>query len=117
VADLSRRLEGSFGRGSGHGLLQLGGGVETALLPVIAYWGSFGARYVASKCAWPDVEGHDQKSIPPLSVGFGPCSFRPLLSPRLRSAFGLLCCARVQRVSPCLTPFEAFEACVSEVGG
>ena len=38
-----------------------------------------------------------------------------LATPSVR--FGPLCCAPVQRVSPCLTPFEAVEAWVSEVGG
>jgi non-specific serine/threonine protein kinase len=36
-ADLSRRLEDCFARGSGHGLLQLGAAeVETALPPALA---------------------------------------------------------------------------------
>ena len=64
--DVSRRLEESFARGSGHGLLQLGSAeVETALPPVLAYWREFGARFVTAVCTRPDVEGHEQKSIPP----------------------------------------------------
>jgi superfamily II DNA or RNA helicase len=65
-ADLSRRLEQSFARGPGHGLLQLGAAeIGTALPPVLAYWREFSARYVTTVCTRPDVETHDQKSIPP----------------------------------------------------
>jgi superfamily II DNA or RNA helicase len=64
-ADLLRRLEEPFARGSGHGLLHLGAAeVETALPPVLAYWREFGARYVTAVCTRPDVEGHEQESIP-----------------------------------------------------
>ena len=67
--DLSRRLQESFARGSGHGLLQLGAAeVETALPPVFAYWREFGARYVTAVCARPHLEGREQTSIPPLPI-------------------------------------------------
>mgnify|MGYP001619455961 FL=1 len=50
--DLSRRLQQSFSRGSGHGLLQLGAGeVGIAMPAVFGYWREFGARYVAAVCA------------------------------------------------------------------
>ena len=54
--DLSRRIEESFARGSGHGLLQLGAGeVGTALPPAFGYWREFAARYVTAVCTLPDV--------------------------------------------------------------
>ena len=49
--DLSHRLQLSFSRGSGHGLLQLGAGeVGIAMPPVYGYWREFAARYVAAVC-------------------------------------------------------------------
>ncbi len=64
-ADLSRRIEQSFARGSGHGLLQLGAAeVETALPPAVAYWRDFGARYVTAVCTQPDVESREYTPIP-----------------------------------------------------
>jgi hypothetical protein len=67
--DLSRRLQESFARSSGHGLLQLGAAeVETALPPVLAYWREFGARYVTAVCAQPHLESREQTSIPPLPI-------------------------------------------------
>ena len=56
---LARKLEESFARGSGHGLLQLGAGeVGTALPPVFGYWREFAARYVTAVCTLPDVGEH-----------------------------------------------------------
>ncbi len=56
VDELSRRLEESFARGSGHGLLQLGAGeVGTALPLPFSYWREFGARYVMAVCAAPEA--------------------------------------------------------------
>ena len=53
----ARRLQSAFGRGSGHGLLQLGAGeVATALPAVLSYWREFGARYVTALCTLPDAE-------------------------------------------------------------
>ncbi len=53
--DLSHRLAEAFGRGHGHGLLQLGAAeVGTALPPVFGYWREFAARYVTALCALPD---------------------------------------------------------------
>ena len=49
--DLSPRLQQSFSRGSGHGLMQLGAGeVGIAMPPVFGYWREFGARYVTAVC-------------------------------------------------------------------
>lgn len=69
--DLSRRLEESFARGSGHGLLQLGAAeVETALPAVLAYWREFGASYVTAICARADTEsgGHTPIPAPPIQT-------------------------------------------------
>jgi non-specific serine/threonine protein kinase len=64
--DLSRRLEASFARGSGHGLLQLGAAeVDTPLPPELGYWRELGARYVTAICSLPDVDARRSLSIPP----------------------------------------------------
>ena len=50
--DLARRLQQSFSRGSGHGLVRLGAGeVGIAMPAVFGYWREFGTRYVAAVCA------------------------------------------------------------------
>jgi len=68
-ADLARRLEESFARGSGHGLLQLGAAeVGTSLPPVLGYWRDLGARYMTSVCTQPDVDGRLPARIPPPSL-------------------------------------------------
>ena len=55
-AKLAERLLKRFEHGSGHGLLQLGGGeVGRVLPPVLAYWRELGARYVTAVCSVPDV--------------------------------------------------------------
>ena len=60
------RLSDAFGRGGGHGLLQLGAGeVATALPPVFLWWRGFAARYVASLCLLPS--GPDA-GIPDIAV-------------------------------------------------
>ena len=49
--DLQQRLTADFDRGSGHGLLRLGGAeVATALPAVFAYWREFAVRYVTAVC-------------------------------------------------------------------
>ena len=49
---LADRLQASFGRGAGHGLLQLGiGEVGAVLPPALAWWRDFAARFVADLCA------------------------------------------------------------------
>ena len=71
--DLSHRLQESFSRGSGHGLMQLGAGeVGIAMPPVFGYWREFGARYVTAVCtlssAAADPEfgkSHTNLAIPP----------------------------------------------------
>jgi len=69
--ELVRRVEESFARGSGHGLLQLGAGeVGNALPPVFGYWREFGARYVTAVCMLPDIGDHgDLAAVPVLSNG------------------------------------------------
>jgi hypothetical protein len=54
--EISRRLQQSFARGSGHGLLQLGAGeVGAAMPPLFGYWRELGARYVTAVCTMPGV--------------------------------------------------------------
>jgi superfamily II DNA or RNA helicase len=58
------RLESAFGRGSGHGLLDLGATeVGTALPADFGYWRDFGARLVTAICTHPDLTIH-HTSIP-----------------------------------------------------
>src|SRR5712691_5555579 len=54
--DQSRRIEESFARGSGHGLLQLGAAeVGSVLPPVFGYWREFSARFVTAVCTLSDA--------------------------------------------------------------
>jgi hypothetical protein len=63
---LASTLESAFGRGSGHGLLELGATVVGTLLPVdFSYWRDFAARFVTAVCAHPDDAPHET-SIPAL---------------------------------------------------
>jgi hypothetical protein len=55
-APLVHRLGTAFGRGSGHGLFELGAGqVGTALPADLSYWRDFGARLVWAICTHPDL--------------------------------------------------------------
>ena len=69
--DLTHRLQQSFARGAGHGLLQLGAEeVVTALPPLFSYWREFGARYVTALCTLAEVEAQGVKvRIPAPSPG------------------------------------------------
>src|SRR5215212_6277288 len=59
-APLVHRLETAFGRGSGHGLFELGAGeVGTALPADVSYWRDFGARFVTAICTHPDLAADD----------------------------------------------------------
>ena len=66
--ELSLRLRDAFGRGAGHGLLQLGaseGGL--ALPPTLSYWRELGVRYVTAVCASPyaeDLRGSGRMDAP-----------------------------------------------------
>lgn len=55
--DLALRLREAFGRGSGHGLLQLGAAeLGTALPPVFGYWRELGSSYIAALCGQFETE-------------------------------------------------------------
>jgi non-specific serine/threonine protein kinase len=55
TSGLASRLESAFGRGSGHGLLELGATeVGTALPADLGYWRDFAARFVTALCAHAD---------------------------------------------------------------
>ena len=55
---LADRLEKSFERGSGHGLLHLGAGEAGSVLPPsLAWWRDFGMRFIADVCALGDPKG------------------------------------------------------------
>lgn len=69
-ADLAHRLQESFARGDGHGLLQLGAAeVETALPPILGYWRDLGARYVTAVCARPDLDTQSDRTPVPAPPG------------------------------------------------
>ena len=69
-ADLAHRLQESFARGDGHGLLQLGAAeVETALPPILGYWRDLGARYVTAVCARPDLDAGIEPTPVPAPPG------------------------------------------------
>src|SRR4029450_4593970 len=56
---LLRRLERAFGRGSGHGLFELGAAeVGTALPADFSYWRDFAARLATAICTHPDLDAH-----------------------------------------------------------
>jgi superfamily II DNA or RNA helicase len=62
---LLRRLESAFGRGSGHGLLELGAAeVGTALPPDLSYWRDFAARLVTAICTHPDLDSQAPIAAP-----------------------------------------------------
>jgi hypothetical protein len=63
---LARRLLAAFARGSGEGLLQLGGAeVGTPLPPVFGYWRELGTRYVTALCAQPGTDTRHTPVPPP----------------------------------------------------
>src|ERR687898_377796 len=63
---LVHRLETAFGRGSGHGLFELGAAeVGTALPADLSYWRDFGARFVTAICTHPDLAAADTIVPPP----------------------------------------------------
>ena len=64
--EIQQRLQESFDRGSGHGVLYLGAEhVGSALPPALAYWRDFAARYVTAVCALPErfVDGDESDDI------------------------------------------------------
>src|SRR5580658_8354809 len=72
--DLQRRLQESFGRAPGHGLLDLGlREVGTALPPVFAFWRDFAARYVAALCTSVQEVSDDEMAIASVAAPPGDC--------------------------------------------
>ncbi len=66
TSGLGGRLESAFGRGSGHGLLELGAAEVGSTLPAdLGYWRDFAARFVTALCTHPDIDAPDA-SIPAL---------------------------------------------------
>jgi len=62
----SVRLEKTFARGCGHGLLFLGADeVGTTLPATLSYWRKFGARYVTALCTLPGI---GERSKPPVPI-------------------------------------------------
>ena len=58
-------LTQAFGRGAGHGLLQLGtAGVGQVLPPVWGWWRDFAASYVTALCALPDFSDPFTQALP-----------------------------------------------------
>ena len=93
-ADVAQRLSAAFSRGSGVGLLYLGGGESgTVLPPVFAYWRDFGARYVTALCSLPDVQDRDAtfetpEPATPWSFPFRRCEVRSTLPPHCSGRSG-----------------------------
>ncbi|HXA22916.1 MAG TPA: DEAD/DEAH box helicase [Acetobacteraceae bacterium] len=69
---IAGRLSDAFGRGGGHGLLQLGAGeVGQTLPPIFLWWRGFAARYVAALCQQSpgaDGGGAASSSIPDIAT-------------------------------------------------
>jgi len=64
-AAVAERLQASFARGAGHGLLQLGAGeVGTALPAVFSYWREFAARYVTALCTHTGLSSDASDTTP-----------------------------------------------------
>jgi len=77
VGSLADRLEKSFGRGAGHGLLQLGAGETGSVLsPALAWWRDFAVRFIADLCA--------------LGEGAEPAKARDLAAPAPSELSGLI---------------------------
>jgi len=63
---VARRLIDAFERGSGHGLLQIGGAeIGEPLPPAFGYWRELGTRYVTAVCTSPDTVRHERPQPPP----------------------------------------------------
>ncbi|MBX7112899.1 MAG: DEAD/DEAH box helicase [Myxococcaceae bacterium] len=61
---LGERLGEAFARGSGHGLLRLGGeGIGHVLPPIFAWWRELGAHFLTALCT--GNAGGEQLSLPP----------------------------------------------------
>jgi hypothetical protein len=65
-AELAQRMERAFTRGSGHGLLALGGDeIGVALPPTFSLWREFGALYVTGVCTRPIDAAGPYRAHPP----------------------------------------------------
>lgn len=65
-AEVAQRLQATFVRGAGHGLLQLGASeIGTALPAAFSYWREFAARYVTALCMHPSLsaDAPDTKTV------------------------------------------------------
>jgi hypothetical protein len=63
---LGTRIREAFNRGSGHGLLRLGGAEVGQVLPAaFAYWRELSGRLVTALCTRPDAKGSDGAMPPP----------------------------------------------------
>ncbi|MBM4355247.1 MAG: ATP-dependent helicase, partial [Deltaproteobacteria bacterium] len=68
--EVEKRVREAFGRGTGAGLLQLGGGeVGTILSPVLAYFRDLAQQYVTAVCSLPDAEEQRDKVTVPAPGG------------------------------------------------
>jgi len=65
-AGLAERLENSFARGAGHGLLRLGAGeAGSGLPPSLAWWRDFAMRFIADLCALGEAaQGKERRALP-----------------------------------------------------
>lgn len=65
-AAFAGRMRRAFVRGTGHGLLRLGGAEAGRILPpAFTYWREFGCRYVTALCTRPDIEARHAEIPPP----------------------------------------------------
>jgi non-specific serine/threonine protein kinase len=63
--EVAARIREAFDRGTGHGLVQLGGGeVGQVLPPVFSYFREPGRRYLTALCTRPDVEDRRGEILP-----------------------------------------------------
>jgi superfamily II DNA or RNA helicase len=62
---VGERIRAAFDRGTGYGLLRLGGAeIGEVLPPVFAYWRDFGSRFVTALCTQPDADQAEQPVAP-----------------------------------------------------
>ncbi len=93
--ELALRLQESFARGAGYGLLGLGAvEVATVLPPVFGYWRDFAARYVTAVCARSDASEARPKiriSPPPPAELEALAAQAPLMTGAEYVTVGILC--------------------------
>ena len=70
---VAERLAEAFGRGTGHGLVQLGAGeVGHALPPAFVWWRDFAARYVGTLCLHASGTAAEAEPSPAPAQGAAP---------------------------------------------